>query len=298
VRGLRDGASSGCRPVAPPPVPVRLLGADELRRAWRRRAEADPPAFASRFRGFPGSAISEPPDCNAASIRDDHGVRVEQLMTREVVTAHPETPLKEVAELLSSRRISGIPVVAADGRVVGVVSEADILRKEQGLASDRHGPLSWLLDPGQHDARLEARTAGEAMTAPAVTIEPGRPVSEAARAMLEFGVNRLPVVHKGELVGIVTRADLVRAFRRSDEEIEKEILDDVFLRILWLDPSRVAVSVSQGEVSLGGEVETRTQAELAEAYVRRVPGVVDVRSSLTWTVDDLARRTATGPRQV
>jgi CBS domain-containing protein len=211
-------------------------------------------------------------------------------MTRDVVTVRPETPLKEVAALLSDRGISGLPVVTEDGRVAGVVSEADILRKEQGLASERQGLLGWLLDPGKPDPKLEARTAGEAMSAPAVTLGPGRPVSEAARLMLESSVNRLPVVLNGELVGIVTRADLVRAFQRSDEEIEREILEDVFLHTLWVEPGRISLSVSQGDVALAGEVETRTQAELAEAYVRRVPGVVDVHSTLTWAVDDLARR--------
>jgi osmotically-inducible protein OsmY len=83
----------------------------------------------------------------------------------------------------------------------------------------------------------------------------------------------------------------VRAFHRPDEEVEREIREDVLLSTLWIDPSRVSISVSNGEVSLSGKVETRTQAELVEAYVGRVPGVVDVHSELTWTVDDLARRT-------
>src|SRR5206468_3331938 len=108
--------------------------------------------------------------------------------------------------------------------------------------------------------------------------------------MVEKGINRLPVVSGGRLVGIITRADLVRAFHRPDEEIDREIRDDVLLNTLWIDPKRVSISVSNGEVSLTGEVETRTQAELVEAYVRRVPGVVDVHSKLEWSVDDLARR--------
>ena len=219
-------------------------------------------------------------------------------MTRDVSTVAPGTPLKQVAELLSGRGISGVPVVTEDGIVVGVVSEADILRKEQGLVSGRRGALGWLLESEKPDPRLEARTAGEAMSAPAVTIAPGRRVAEAARVMLDSAVNRLPVIQDGRLVGIVTRADLVRAFQRSDDEIEHEIRGDVFLHVLWLDPARISVAVSEGEVILGGEVETRTQAELAEAYVRRVPGVVDVRSSLTWGIDDLARRRPARERRI
>ncbi len=224
-------------------------------------------------------------------------MRVENLISRDVVTVGPETPLKEVAAILSRHRISGVPVCDAGRHVLGVVSEADILRKEEGRAPSATGPLSWLFEA--HDellVKVSARTAGEAMTSPAITIEPGRPVSEAARLMLERQVNRLPVVLEGKLVGIVTRADLVRAFHRPDEEIVREISEDVLLGTLWISPDRVTISVERGEVSLAGETENRTQAELAVAYVRRVPGVVDVHSELTWLVDDLARRTRTTRR--
>jgi CBS domain-containing protein len=216
---------------------------------------------------------------------------VEELMSRDVLTVAPETPLKEVAALLSRHLISGLPVCDAGGHVLGVVSEADILRKEGGRGPERPGLLSWLFE-GDEDslAKVTARTAGEAMTSPAITIKPERPVSEAARLMVDRQINRLPVVLDGELVGIVTRADLVRAFHRPDEEILREISEDVLLRTLWIQPDRVTISVERGEVSLAGEVENRTQAELAVLYVRRVPGVVAVTSELTWSVDDLARR--------
>jgi len=225
-------------------------------------------------------------------------MKVEALMTRDPMTVTPDTTLKDVAAILSSKGISGLPVVDGESRVLGVVSEADILRKEQGLGGRRGGVLGWLLDRDEPDPKLEARTAGEAMTSPALTTEPGRPVSEAAKLMVEKGINRLPVVSEGRLVGIVTRADLVRAFHRPDEEIEREIRDDVLLSTVWIDPKRVSISVANGEVSIAGEVETRTQAELVEAYIRRVPGVVDVHSELTWTVDDLARRSEQLPRRL
>jgi CBS domain-containing protein len=218
-------------------------------------------------------------------------MRVENLMSREVVTVAPEASLEEVAAVLSRLRISGVPVCDAGGRVLGVVSEADILRKEEGRAA-APGLLSRLFEVDDEPlGKATARTAGEAMTSPVITIEPGRPVSEAARLMIERQINRLPVVQEGKLVGIVTRADLVRAFHRPDEEILGEIEDDVLLRTLWIAPERVSVTVENGEVSLAGEVDNRTAAELAVAYVRRVPGVVDVHSELTWLVDDLALRT-------
>lgn len=220
-------------------------------------------------------------------------MRVDEIMTREVVSVSPETSLKEVARLLSEHRISGVPVCRAHGRVVGVVSEADILEKE-GIGGDHGGGLlAWLFERDDWRTKVAARTAQEAMTSPAVTARPSTSVFEAARLMIDRKINRLPVVEGEALVGIVTRADLVRAFHRSDEEILREISEDVLLKALWISPERLAITVEAGVVSLGGEVETRTQSELVVAYVRRVLGVVDVQADLTWTVDDLARRTRT-----
>src|SRR5581483_5866857 len=176
-------------------------------------------------------------------------MRIREIMTSEVFTVRPDTPLKEVAAALAERRISGVPVVDEEGEVLGVVSEADILFKERG-PSTRTGTLAWLLDPYGFEGRLklEARTAAEAMTAPAKTIASWRSVSAAAAQMLEQRINRLPVVdERGALVGIVTRADLVRAFVRPDAEIEREIREDVLRQALWLDaPERVEVAVEGG----------------------------------------------------
>jgi len=120
-------------------------------------------------------------------------MKVEQLMTHDPLTVRLDTSLKDVAAILSSQGISGLPVLDGDSRVLGVVSEADILRKEQGLGGPRGGVLGWL-DRGAPDPKLEARTAGEAMTSPALTIGPGRPAAEAAKLMVERGINRLPVI--------------------------------------------------------------------------------------------------------
>lgn len=212
-------------------------------------------------------------------------MKIREIMSGDVLTVATDTSLKEVAEILADRRISGLPVVDGDGFVVGVVSEADILFKERG-PSTRSGVFAWVLDryglEGQ--LKLEARIAGEAMTSPALTIEPQRSVAEAAHLMLDRRVNRLPVVDEhGKLIGIVTRADLVRAFARSDAEIEREIKEDVLEHTLWLrDPGSVKVAVTGGEVTLAGEVENEAEAEIVDSFVAKVPGVVAVESSLRW----------------
>jgi CBS domain-containing protein len=218
-------------------------------------------------------------------------MRVEDVMTKPVRTVEPGTSLKEVALLLTELGISGVPVVA-NGKVVGVVSEADVLVKERGLNPSLGGFVGLLFDElAETGRKLHARTAGEAMTSPAVVIGPRRPVGEAARKMLDRGVNRLPVVDKGRLVGIVTRADLVRAFVRPDSELEHELVDDVMTRTLWIDAARVDVEVDMGEVRLTGEVDTRTDAEVVAEHAARIPGVVRVESDLRWSVDDRARQT-------
>jgi CBS domain-containing protein len=220
-------------------------------------------------------------------------------MTTEVVTVAPETSLKDVGALLVGHKIAGVPVCDADGHVLGVVSEADILWKELGLHEHPGGLVDRILENAYGNAeRASAVTAAEAMTAPAITVEQDATVAAAAELMVEHRVNRLPVVDGGQLVGIVARADLVRAFTRSDDEVEREISDDVLLHTLWVDPDSVSLVVFEGKVMISGEVENRTTAELVEAYIRRVPGVVSVHSELTWQIDDRAHRTAASADQL
>jgi CBS domain-containing protein len=217
-------------------------------------------------------------------------MKVSDVMTTAVVTVSSETPLRDVAVMLTERRISGLPVVD-DGRVAGVVSEGDILAKERGRVAERRGLFGVLLDDrATAELKLHARTAGTAMTSPALTIAPNRPVSEAAATMIDEGVNRLPVVDSGgELLGIITRADLVRAFVRTDEELTEDVREGVLLKALWITPGNVNVVVKDGVVTLKGEVENRATAEMLPDFVQRVPGVVAVRSDVTWE-DENGRR--------
>ncbi len=217
-------------------------------------------------------------------------MHVQELMTAPPLTIAPEASLKDAAAVLVEHGISGLPVCAADGDVVGVISEGDILYKEHPLGR-KGGPLAWLAGGGSAALlKSSAQTVQEAMTSPAITVSPWSNVSEAARVMTEKGVNRLPVVKDGVLVGILTRADLVRAFTRSDEEIELELRHDVVERTLWLESDTVDIEVHAGVVNLAGMLQTRSDVVLLERMAGRVPGVVSVQSELRWNVDDTRRR--------
>jgi CBS domain-containing protein len=210
-------------------------------------------------------------------------MKVQEIMTTDVATTQPDALLKDAALELVRRGISGMPVVDGDRKVLGVISETDILAKE---SNEPHGGgfLQWLVDPGDPwiAARFDAVTVADAMTTPPRTIAPERPVAEAATVMLDEDVNRLPVVDTdGVLLGLVSRGDLVAAFVRSDAEIQREIEEDVVRRVMWLSPSTVEVKVSDGVVTLTGEVASGADAELLPKFARRVPGVVEVSSSLT-----------------
>ena len=214
-------------------------------------------------------------------------MKVKDVMTTEPLTVTQETSLKDAAGLLAEHRISGLPVVDSQNHVVGVISEGDILFKEIGGGRERHLIERWLEAPAAGEAKSEAKTVGEAMTAPAVTITAKRPLAEVANMMIDQGVKRLPVVDaEGALIGIVTRADLVRAFVRSDEEILVEIRDDVIRRTLWIESDSIQVAVENGEVRLSGEVDTKADAEMIPSFVQRVPGVVSVLSKLRWREED------------
>ncbi len=217
-------------------------------------------------------------------------MKVKELMTTDVQTVAPEASLKDAAAGLVSRGISGMPVCDAAGHVIGVFSEGDILSKEHDPGPRRGGVLAWLgVDDPVALAKAAARTVGEAMTAPAITIGPETSVSEAARLMSEHGVNRLPVLRRDELIGIVTRADLVRAFTRTDAEIRQEIEKDILERTLWDELHDVEIDVTNGVVKLRGLLASRSDAALLERLTARVPGVISVEAELRWKVDDMSR---------
>jgi hypothetical protein len=192
---------------------------------------------------------------------------------------------------LSTNHVSGVPVCAPDGSVLGIVSEADIVRREEGFSPNPGRVSSWLLRKidGELD-KIAARTAGEAMTAPALIARPGQQVSDVARLMTLHKINRLPVVSDGRLVGIVSRADLVRAFHRTDEELEREIRDEVLWDIFLLVPEAFRLTVDGGIVTIRGTVRTTADAGSITRCLRGVPGVLEVKSDLVARESGSTRR--------
>ncbi|MCF2528916.1 CBS domain-containing protein [Yinghuangia soli] len=217
---------------------------------------------------------------------------VRSVMTTGTASVGPDAEFKEIVRILQTRKVSAVPVVDANGRVLGVVSEADLLRKEAYAGGEDGAPEATRGLFGAHRARAKARAvrACELMSAPPVTIRADRSVVDAARLMERRGVKRLPVVDAdGRLEGIVSRCDLIRVFLRDDEQIRAEITEDVLTRALWINPAAVAVTVDGGRVHLAGLLEFKSLIPLVVRLCRAVDGVVDVTHALRFDHDDTHR---------
>jgi CBS domain-containing protein len=206
---------------------------------------------------------------------------VRDVMTASVVAVRSDTSFKDMATLLGSSRVSAFPVVDETGKVLGVVSEADMLIKEAGQAS--HPGLFAGLRRGRDHERAAGVTAGELMTTCPVTIGPDEPVEQAAFLMYDRGIKRLPVVDgTGHLIGIVSRADVLSVYARPDDDIRREVTDQVILGSLLVDPARFTVTVQSGIVTLSGRPETDQVGQQIVDAVSRVQGVVTVRDRLEY----------------
>lgn len=205
-------------------------------------------------------------------------MHVRDVMTDDVITVTPEHTLKEAARLMVDNRISGLPVVEDDSVVVGIITEADFLIRDPG---PRPRLLKMFIDdtipqPGE--------SVGDAMTRHPLVVMADTTVAAAGRTMANKNVKRLPVVDAdGHLVGIISRSDIVRAFARPDDVIEDEIREDVLGRVLMFDPDLIEVTVSEGVVTLEGDLPEEADARLLEELTRRLDGVVRVVSKLAWT---------------
>ncbi|WP_406382075.1 CBS domain-containing protein [Streptomyces sp. NBC_01618] len=215
-----------------------------------------------------------------------HHRSVAELMTRDVVRARRDLPFKEIVKLLAENDVTAVPVVDELDRPMGVVSEADLLRKSSDQA-DPSGltPIPYL--EAWERAKAEGARAEELMSAPAVCARPEWTVVEAARLMEVQNVKRLPVVDETDrLLGIVSRSDLLRIFLRRDDAVHEEITREVLQGTMGLAPSEVTVEVRQGQVVLGGSVEFKSLIPIIERLCRSVDGVVSVAEHITYRTDD------------
>ncbi|MDB1087306.1 CBS domain-containing protein [Streptomyces sp. ACA25] len=217
--------------------------------------------------------------------------KIGHAMTSEVVSVTQETPFKEIAKLLTTHRISGLPVIDDDEKVLGVISQTDLVLRQAdraelaALGASRLPPM--LPGARKSAARASATTAGELMTSPAITVRAEESIAFGARTMAKEGVERLPVVDEEDrLVGIVTRRDLLQVFLRPDEDIHDEVVDEVLIRSLWLAPNTVKVTVDDGVVTLAGVLERSSEVPIAARMTSQVDGVVSVVNQLTHRLDD------------
>lgn len=204
---------------------------------------------------------------------------VSDVMTRTVVAVGPQAGFKEIVGAMERWKVSAMPVLTGDGRVAGVVSEADLLPKEEFRDADpsRMEQMRRLGDL----RKAGAATADELMSAPAVTVREDATLAQAARTMARGRLKRLPVVDtSGMLRGIVSRCDLLKVFLRSDEDLAEEIRTEIVDRLFLMSRDTVSVSVENGVVTLGGRIRDTALVPLAARLVRAVEGVVDVEWAL------------------
>ncbi len=220
-------------------------------------------------------------------------MKVKDVMTRGVISVEPETPALRAAELMLQYDISGFPVIGQGGKLVGIVTEGDFLRRaESGTERRRERWLALLLGPGrlaEEYMRAHGRTVAQVMTTDVVTVAEDAPLERVVELMETHHIKRVPVVRGDYVVGIVSRRDLLHAYaarakkeapaRQDDEAIRRRILEE-FEKEVWVPRAAIAVSVSDGAVELRGTVGDERQRQALRVLVGNVPGVKEVRDAL------------------
>lgn len=213
-------------------------------------------------------------------------LKVRDVMTADVACVRDDAGYKEIVRLMQARRVSAVPVVDSTDRVIGIVSEADLLPKEETQESAERFTFGRARRRRRKAAGMVAR---DVMSTPVITIDPDAPLAEAARTMDERAVKRLPVVDStGAMVGIVSRKDLLRIFLRSDDSIWDEVVHEVFERFLWIYPQKagIAVAVKDGVVTVEGRLERKSLIPITLALIAGVDGVIGVVDHLWFDIDD------------
>ena len=209
---------------------------------------------------------------------------VRDVMSTHVIAAHGSATYKELAAMLHYQRVSAFPVVDEDNKVIGIVSETDLLAK---VALEGTVPETLQSLPHQREgSRVSGLTAGELMSRPAVTIGPEAPVSHAARLMYNKRVKRLPVVaDDGTLIGIVSRSDVLSVYSKPDPAIRDEVTSELIRGHFLPDPGMFSLTVNDGIVTLTGRPETTEDGHNIVAAIRHMEGVVAVRDRLSYPAE-------------
>ncbi|HEY1044237.1 MAG TPA: CBS domain-containing protein [Telluria sp.] len=242
-------------------------------------------------------------------------MKAADIMSRHVISVPPDAPVEQAAQLMLDHRIGGLPVCAPDGRLVGIVSDSDLLRRaEAGTEKRRPHWLEFVLGPGKlagEYAHSHSRLVADVMTPAPVTVAPNDSLEHVVGLMERKRIHRLPVLEAGRLAGIVTRADLMRALLSaahripagpaSDEQIRQQLWAEL-ARQPWATPGMVQVLVQDGVVTLGGGVPDPRQIDALRVLAANLPGVRAVRDDMVWcdylsgaVVDMSDRPKASGP---
>jgi CBS-domain-containing membrane protein len=209
---------------------------------------------------------------------------VKDVMSTHVIAVRQSAPYKEMAAMLRNQRVSAFPVIDDDNKVIGVVSETDLLTKE-AFEGTVPRTLEVLTRPRMR-SQVNAVTAADLMTKPPVTIGPDEPVTRAARLMFDQRVRRLPVTnHDGTLIGIVSRCDVLSVYSRPDAEIRDQVSQGLILGTFLCDPGKFTVTVNDGIVTVEGTPETSPVGHDIIDAIRHLEGVVSVRDRLSYPLD-------------
>lgn len=214
---------------------------------------------------------------------------VQDVMTKSVVTVTEETPFAEITDTMAEHGISGVPVLDTARRVTGIVTEADLLRKQENKdGGAAHRPLrDKIRRHSEAEAKAAAVDARGLMSTPVVSVAPDTSIAQAARQLNGHGFKAMPVIDEdGRLAGIVARRDLLRVFQRDDAEIRDEVIRDVLITKLWQDPGELHVRVQEGVVHLTGRVEQKSLIPIVVRLTAATEGVVDVVDTLGYDHDD------------
>lgn len=222
-------------------------------------------------------------------------MKVSDIMTPHVLSVPPEESVVTAAQLMLEKRISGLPVIDAGGKLVGIVTEGDFLRRaETGTRRQRPRWIEFFMGPGRladEYVRLSGRKVGDVMTGEVQTVAPDAPLEQIVRLMERHRIKRVPVVHDGKVVGIVTRANLLRAVASFAGQIaplapEDAAIRDQLLASLkdqpWAPVTAVHVTVRNGVVQLSGVITDERQRQALRVAAENVPGVKNVEDDIVW----------------